>query len=109
MAPAASSASAAHDLTCANGSPPITRAQPAMYAAHQPLSQDSADAAPGETGWTAALANASPSSGIIAGAASAFAGTERSGSAWNWIHRIGAVATPHATETASAPRSQRGS
>ena len=57
---------------------------------------------------TSALAKASSSSGATTGAASAFAGTVSSGSAWNWSQRIGAVASPHAVETATHRRELAG-
>src|SRR6266542_3030148 len=96
------------ERTWANGSPPTRRAQAARYAAHQPASHDSARAPAGKNGWTTAPASASPSSGATTGAASAFAGTERTGTAPNWSQRTGAVARPHAPETATTPASLRG-
>src|SRR5262249_6605364 len=71
--PASTRSSARVDWICAPGRLPATRAQVAMYAASQPLSQASIDAAAGATGAMAADANASASSGSIAGAARAFA------------------------------------
>src|SRR4029453_8535384 len=71
----------------------------------RPLSQAIAAAAGGETRPASAVAKASPSSGATAGAASAFAGTVSSGTAWDCSHRIGAVAIPHAVETAITPAS----
>jgi len=63
----------------------------------------------GASGWIAAADIASPRRGTTAGAAAAFAGTARSGIAWNWSQRIGAVAKPQAVEIAIASRSMRGS
>src|SRR5438093_805024 len=90
------------------GSPPKNLAQPARYAAHQPASHASAAAAPVENGATAAVASARPSNGTIAASAAAFAGTVKSGIAWNWNHAIGAVAVPQAAETAIASASLPG-
>jgi hypothetical protein len=45
----------------------------------------------------------------MTGSASAFAGTVQSGTAPNWSHRIGAVASPHANATATVAASIRGS
>src|SRR6266581_8422618 len=97
----ASTATARPDRTWANGSPPTSRAHAARYAAHQPFSHAIRVAAAGERGSIAAEASASPSSGTTAGAASAFAGTLRSGIAWNCSQRTGAVMVPHAVDTAT--------
>src|SRR5207248_7752390 len=104
-AAAARAAAALPDWTCASGSPPKNLAQPARYAAHQPASHASAAAALDENGATAAVARGSPRSGTTATSAAALAGTVSSGIAWNWNHAIGAVATPHAVETAIASAS----
>src|SRR5947208_6068792 len=92
----------------APGSPPMTRAQVAMYAASQPFVHARTDATGGTNGAASADANASPRSGTIAGAASAFAGIVSTDSAWNWTHITGAVASPHAADTAMASRNQSG-
>src|SRR4029453_3223390 len=96
------------EVTWAPGTAATACAQAARYAAHHPLSPASAAAAGGETGPTSAAANASPSRGGTAGAASAFAGTVNKGTAWNCSQRIGAVATPHAADTATTPASLAG-
>ncbi len=45
---------------------------------------------------------------MTAGAASAFAGTVKSGTAWNCSHATGAVASPHAVESATPSASAPG-
>src|SRR6476469_741189 len=88
--------------------PDLCSGQPAGYAAHQPFSHAITPAAWGDTRPTSAAANASARSGGTAGAASALAGTVRSGRAWNWSQSTGAVATPDAAETAITPASACG-
>jgi hypothetical protein len=73
------------------------------------LTQPIAAVAAGAAGAAATAANDSQRSGATAGAAAAFAGTVRSGTAWNWSHDTGAVAAPHAVETAIASASHFGS
>src|SRR4029453_15476976 len=101
-------ASAACAETAANGRPPMTRAQAARYAANQPLTQASKAASGGATGATIAVMSAIPSRGATTGAASAFAGIEYSGTTPNCVSRMGAVASPHAPETATTSASERG-
>src|SRR6188472_3722108 len=94
--------------TAAYGSPPMSRAHPARYAASQPFSHASAAASGGATGATIAVTSAIPRSGATTGAASAFAGIEYTGITPNCVSRIGAVAAPHAPETATTSPSERG-
>ena len=61
----------------------MIRAHVARYAASQPFNHASIVVAVGKTGATSAPVNARPSSGTIAGAATAFAGIVSSGIAWN--------------------------
>ena len=60
----------------ASGSPATSSAQAAMYAASQPFTQASASAADGSNGSTSEPTSASPRSGPIASATSAFASNE---------------------------------
>ena len=105
----ASAAAAVGERICAPGRPPKTRAHAARYAASQPFAHARATASGAATGARTAQTSASPSIGATASVAAAFAGTVRSGTWWNWNHEIGAVASPHAAEIATAPRSQPGS
>src|SRR5205823_9677803 len=59
-------------------------------------------------GATTAPMSASASIGPTTGATTAFAGTASIEIAWNWIHITGAVAMPHAAETAVASASHLG-
>ena len=99
-------AGAVESLAC--GRPATARAQSARYAASHPSTQLKSEAASGSTGWSAAALRPSPSRGATAGAASALLKTEYTGTEPNWKRRIGAVATPHAVDTATAPAATRG-
>src|SRR5690242_17645614 len=101
-------AAAARPVACASGSEETTRAQPAMYAATHPLALARRDAAAGESGETRAVTRPSPRSTPTTGSTSAFANTPSSGTCPNWSQRIGAVATLHVLETASAIAVLRG-
>src|SRR5439155_27064589 len=78
-------------------------------AAHHPLSHAMATVSDGRIGDTSAPTSASESSGSITGAASALAGTVSNGIAWNCSHSTGAVASPHAADTAITSDDPRGS
>jgi hypothetical protein len=86
----------------------MARAQAARYAASKPFIQARAAATGGATGATIAVTSAIPRRGATTGAASAFAGIEYSGTTPNCMSRIGAVATPHAPETATTSARERG-
>ena len=105
----ARAAAAVGERICAPGSPPKKRAHAARYAASQPFAHARATASGAATGARTAQTRVSPSIGATASAAAAFAGTVTSGIWWNWNHEIGAVASPHTAEIATAPRSQPGS
>ena len=60
------------------------------------------------SGGNAGVRSASASIGATTGAAATFAGIVSSGIRWKWSHEIGAVAAPHAAESAIGSRMTRG-